>query len=53
MTDSSEDSNDGEAFIGFKCEPEVKRRVEREAEKRGTTISEVVREGLPQGDGDA
>lgn len=53
MTDGSEDSSDQEAFIGFRCEPEVKERVEQEAEKRGTSVSEVVREGLSQDEGDA
>ena len=53
MPDSSEDSSGATAFIGFRCEPEVKERIEQEAEERGTSVSEVVREGLPQGEGNA
>jgi len=53
MPDGSEDSSDQEAFIGFYCDQEVKERVEQEAEKRGTSVSEVVREGLPQGEENA
>lgn len=53
MTDGSEDSSDQRAFIGFYCDQEVKERVEQEAEKRGTSVSEVVREGLSQDEGDA
>jgi hypothetical protein len=53
MTDGSEDSSDQRAFIGFYCDPEVKERIEQEAEERGTSVSEVVREGLSQDEGDA
>jgi hypothetical protein len=53
MTDGSEESSDQQAFIGFYCDQEVKERMEQEAEKRGTSVSEVVREGLPQGEGNA
>jgi antitoxin component of RelBE/YafQ-DinJ toxin-antitoxin module len=53
MTDGSEDSSDQQAFIGFYCDQEVKERVEQEAEERGTSVSEVVRKGLSQDEGDA
>ena len=53
MKDGSEESSDQRAFIGFYCDQEVKERVEQEAAKRGTSVSEVVREGLPQGEGNA
>jgi uridine kinase len=53
MTDGSEESSDQRAFIDFYCDQEVKRRIEQEAEERGTSVSKVVREGLPQGEDDA
>jgi hypothetical protein len=53
MTEGSEDSSDRRAFIGFRCQPKIKERVEQEAEERGTSVSKVVREGLPQGEDDA
>jgi hypothetical protein len=43
-------SNTGRSFLGFYCHPELKKEIEQEAEKRGTSISKVARERLSRGD---
>jgi hypothetical protein len=46
MTRSSGDTKRKSEFIGAYVPPAVKREVERRAEQRGETISEVVRRRL-------
>ena len=44
MRNASERISGNQDFIGFRCDPSVKRRVRQEAERRESTITEVMTE---------
>jgi predicted HicB family RNase H-like nuclease len=49
MEDGSDTSREGNTgFIGFRCSSDVKRKAERRAEQRGTSLSELMRQKLKE-----